>query len=167
MRDHDGARVNWGAEVLRVLGIIAGVLLRLLSYVFNILLTVLLIGLITGIIVATVFAIYINTNLDLEIDPNLISTVSRDSTTRIYYEAYEDAEARQNRDGTLVEQEDQRLVGGEDSVAVSIADMPENLINAFIAIEDRRFMEHNGVDWWTTAQSVFKFVFGGAGGGST
>ncbi len=167
MRDHDGARVNWGAEVLRVLGIIAGVLLRILSYFFNILLTVLLIGLITGIIVATVFAIYINTHLDLEIDPSLISTVNRDSTTRIYYMDFEDEEARQNRDGTAVEQEDQRLVGGEDSVAVSIADMPEDLINAFIAIEDRRFMEHNGVDWWTTAQSVFKFVFGGAGGGST
>ncbi|MBQ8332666.1 MAG: transglycosylase domain-containing protein, partial [Clostridia bacterium] len=167
MRENDGARVNWGAEVLRVLGIIGAVLLRILSYFFNILLTVLLIGLITGIIVATVFAIYINTYLDLEIDPNLISTVNRDSTTRIYYEEYEDAEARQNREGTLVEQEDQRLIGGEDSVAVSIADMPEDLINAFIAIEDRRFMEHNGVDWWTTAQSVFKFVFGGAGGGST
>jgi len=167
MRDRDGARVNWGAEVLRVLGIIAGVLLRILSYFFNILLTVLLIGLITGIIVATVFAIYINTHLDLEIDPNLISTVNRDSTTRIYYESYEDEEARQNRDGTLVELEDQRLVGGEDSVAVSIADMPENLINAFIAIEDKRFMEHNGVDWVTTGKAVFKFIFGGAGGGST
>ena len=76
----DRIRVNWVVEVLKVLGIIGKVLLRLLSYVFNILMTVLLIGMITGIIVCTVFAIYINNYLDLEIDPTLITSVSTDST---------------------------------------------------------------------------------------
>ncbi len=162
------AKVNWFVEVLRVLGIIGKILLRLLSYVFNVLMTVMLIGLITGIIVCSVFAIYINNYLDLEIDPSLISSVNTNSTTRIYYVDYETMEDRQNRNGTLVEVEDQRLYGTANSIYASYSQFPENLVNAFIAIEDHRFRSHNGVDWWTTAQAVFNFIFGtGSAGGST
>lgn len=161
-------RVNWGFEVLRVLGVIGKVLFRIFSYFMNILLTVLLIGLITGIIVCTVFAIYVNTYLDLTVDPDQFVTVNQDSTTRMYYMDYETQEDRLNRNGTLVEIENQRLSGsGGGSIAVPYSQIPENLVNAFIAIEDQQFRTHNGVNWWTTAQSVFKFVFGGSGGGST
>ncbi len=169
MNQNNSARVNWGSEVLRVLGIIGKVLLRILSYLANIILTVLLIGLITGIIISTVFAIYINNYLDLEIDSTLIVTASQDSTTRIYYMDFETMEDRQNRNGTLVEIEDQRLYATENTIYVPYSEMPKNLINAFIAIEDQRFKEHNGVDWWTTAQAVVNFLLptGKSAGGST
>ena len=160
-------QVYWGSELLNVLRIIGKVLLRLVSYFFNILMTVLLICLITGIIVASVFAVYINQHLDLEIDPSTIVAVNRDSTTRIYYMKFETEEDRINRDGTLVEIEDQRLYSTDNSLAVSYSQLPKDLINAFIAIEDKRFHSHNGVDLITTAQAVKKFVFGGSGGGST
>jgi len=162
-------RVNWGLEVLRVLGVIGKVLFRIFSYFMNILLTVLLIGLITGIIVCTAFAIYINTYLDLTVDPDQFVTVNQDSTTRIYYEEYETLDDRLNRNAAaIVEVEDQRLTGaGGGSIAVPYSQLPENLVNAFIAIEDKRFEKHNGVDWVTTGKSVFKFIFGGSGGGST
>jgi len=164
----DNYKVNWGMEILKVLGIIGKVILRLLSYFFNVLMTVLLIGLITGIIVCSVFAIYVNNYLDLEIDANLITTVNTNSTTRIFYEKYETMEDRLNRNGTLVEVEDQRLYGTENSIYASYSQFPENLVNAFIAIEDHRFRSHNGVDWWTTGQAVFNFIFGtGSAGGST
>ncbi len=164
----DHAEVHWGRETLKVFGIIGKVILRLLSYVFNVLLTVLLIGLITGIIVCSVFAIYVNNYLDLEIDPNLITTVNTNSTTQIYYMDFETQEDRQNRNGTLVEIEDQRLYGTENSIYASYSQFPENLVNAYIAIEDHRFRSHNGVDWWTTAQAVFNFIFDtGSAGGST
>lgn len=161
-------RVNWGLEVLRVLGVIGKVLFRIFSYFMNILLTVLLIGLITGIIVCTTFAIYINTYLDLTVDPDQYVTVNQDTTTRLYYMDYETQEDRLNRNGTPVEIEDQRLSGaGGGSIAVPYSQIPKNLVYAFIAIEDQQFESHNGVNWWKTAQSVFKFVFGGSGGGST
>src|SRR5690606_5807074 len=32
-------------------------------------------------------------------------------------------------------------------VVVPVDSMPEHLLNAFVAIEDRRFWEHGGVDW--------------------
>jgi len=164
----DNYKINWGKETFKVLGIIGKVLLRLVSYSFNILMTILLIGLITGIIVCTVFAIYINNYLDLEIDSNLITTVNTNSTTRIYYMDYETMEDRQNRNGTPVEIEDQRLYGSKNSIYASYSQFPKNLVNAFIAIEDHRFRSHNGVDWLTTASAVKNFILGtGSAGGST
>ena len=65
MNQNGTTKVNWGSEVLHVLGIVGKVLFKIFSYFMNILLTVLLIGLITGVIVGTVFAIYINNYLDL------------------------------------------------------------------------------------------------------
>ena len=168
MSNNSSARVNWGSEVLRVLGTIGKVLLRLLSYFLNILLTVLLIGLITGVIVSTVFAIYVNNYLDLEIDPSTIVTVNKDSATRVYYMKYETSEDRQNRVGTAVEIEDQRLSASDNKIAVSYSQLPKNLINAFVSIEDKRFFKHNGVDWIGTANATLSFLLGMDGrGGST
>lgn len=46
--------------------------------------------------------------------------------------------------------------------------IPQNLINAAIAIEDHRFYEHQGVDWITTSKAVVRMFFGNddAGGSS-
>ncbi len=167
MNQNDTSSVNWGREVLHVFGIIGKVLFKIFSYIMNILLTVLLICLITGVIVGTVFAIYINNYLDLEFDASTIVSVNQDSATRIYYMDYETSEDRQNRIGTAVELEDQRLSAADNKIAVSYSQLPDDLINAFVSIEDKRFFKHNGVDWWTTANAVKKFVFGGSGGGST
>ena len=41
----------------------------------------------------------------------------------------------------------QQLVGSNaNRIYVNIEDIPENLVNAFIAVEDERFWEHNGID---------------------
>lgn len=51
---------------------------------------------------------------------------------------------------------------------VEYEDIPENLIKATIAIEDKRFFEHQGVDWVTTMKACFFMFFGnGDRGGST
>jgi len=49
-----------------------------------------------------------------------------------------------------------------------LEDMPEDLIHATIAIEDKRFYEHQGVDWFTTIKACAGMFFGGgtAGGSS-
>lgn len=50
----------------------------------------------------------------------------------------------------------------------SYDEIPQNLINAAIAIEDHRFYEHQGVDWITTSKAVVRMFFGNddAGGSS-
>ncbi len=65
-------------------------------------------------------------------------------------------------------QEYMRLTGGEDRVWVAYDQIPENMKNAIIAIEDKRFREHNGVDWRRTFGAVFTlFTKGSDYGGST
>lgn len=134
--------------------------LRILSYVVNIVLTLLLIGLVCGVIIGTVFAIYIKNDLDLEIDPALLMTVDKDTTTRVYYMDYETQEDRLIRNGTPVELEEERLYGSVNSLWADYDSFPDNLINAFIAVEDHRFMSHNGVDWLGTGKAVANYFIG-------
>ena len=62
----------------------------------------------------------------------------------------------------------QNLYGAENRVWVDIEEIPKNLQNAAVAIEDKRFYKHNGVDWVRTAKAV-SLMFTGKDiqGGST
>ena len=51
---------------------------------------------------------------------------------------------------------------------VSFNEIPQSLINAFIAIEDKRFYDHGGVDWLRTGRAAVNLVLGSSRfGGST
>ncbi len=146
-------KVNWGGEVAGS-GKLAGKFVgRIFSYILNALLTVLLICFITGIIVCTVFAVYVKNYIDPTMDTDAFEVASS-QTSKIYYMDYTD---RENRIGQMVELEDQRLFGSENSIWVSYTDIPENLVNAFVATEDKRFWGHNGVDWWRTLGAILQY----------
>ncbi len=56
----------------------------------------------------------------------------------------------------------------ENRAWVDLADIPQYMKTAQIAIEDHRFEEHSGVDWKGTLGAVYRLVGGGEGrGGST
>lgn len=57
-----------------------------------------------------------------------------------------------------------RLHGTENRIWVSLDDMPEEMAEAAIALEDKRFPKHHGVDWYRTAAVIIK---NDGGGGST
>lgn len=62
------------------------------------------------------------------------------------------------------------LTGEENRKIISFKDMPDNLPNAFIAIEDERFYDHHGVDVKRTAAATVTYIFNGGSssfGGST
>ena len=62
------------------------------------------------------------------------------------------------------------LRGDENRKIIRLNEMPENLKNAYIAIEDERFRKHNGIDIKRTGGAILKYVSsGGKGsfGGST
>lgn len=151
--------MSWGREILSALAVIGKVFARLLSYVLNILLTVMLIGLITGVIVGTVFAIYVKNYIDPTMDTSLLMKASADTTTRIYYMDYETMEDRQNRIGTPVELEDERIYASENGLWVPYSQLEKNpyLCNALISIEDNRFYKHNGVDILGTGKAIVNF----------
>ena len=62
----------------------------------------------------------------------------------------------------------QNIFSTSDREWVDFKDIPEDMIHATIAIEDKRFFEHQGVDWVTTMKACFFMFFGnGDRGGST
>lgn len=52
-----------------------------------------------------------------------------------------------------------RLHGAENRVWVEYEDIPKAMIDAFRDLEDKRFNEHHGVDWYGTAFGVVKSGF--------
>lgn len=111
--------------------------------------TALLVFFFTAIITATVFIIYITQyiNPDIGIDLN---NLKLDYTSTVYY--------TDPTTGQPVEEE--HLYLNENCVWVNLEDIPKNLVNAFIAIEDQRFWEHDGVDWKRTMGAILNTVTG-------
>lgn len=65
-------------------------------------------------------------------------------------------------------EEYQKLYGTENRIYVEFKDIPEAMKDAVIAIEDKRFKEHNGVDWVRTSGAILNLAAGQSSyGGST
>ena len=61
-----------------------------------------------------------------------------------------------------------QLYTSENRVMVSFDDIPQYMKDAIVAIEDKRFYEHHGVDWYRTAGAILSLSTGGSQfGGST
>ena len=61
-----------------------------------------------------------------------------------------------------------RLYSSENRVMVDFDDIPKYMKDALVAIEDKRFYEHHGVDWYRTAGAILTLSTGGSQfGGST
>ncbi len=108
--------------------------------------TLLLIMLTTFAICALVFAVYLAT-LDAKVDIELES-MKLNYSSIVYYI---------DEDGN--EQEFERLFDSQNRTWVNLEDMPEHLAEAAIAIEDHRFMKHNGVDWKRTLSACVNMFF--------
>ena len=136
------------------------VIWKAFSWIVNVLLTVLLIGMITGAVVACAFILYIKTNINAEYHG--LDNLRFDSSlnTTLYYT--DDA-------GNEILMEDDTLHGSENRMWVNYSDLPQDLIDAVVSIEDQRFFQHNGVDYKRTAGAVLKFFLPGGGqyGGSS
>lgn len=131
---------------------------KVLSVILRAFLTVLLVGVISGTIVAGALTIYIFNGEDA--DTNIDLKKLQLNYTSIMY-------ANNPQTGEPIEVE--RLHGTEDRVWVSFDKIPKYLKEAAIAIEDKRFYQHQGVDWRRTFYALFNSFSGAAGrqGGST
>ncbi len=129
------------------------------QWIGNIFLTLLLIFVLSGIVISANFFGYVrNYLIEEDFDIEDLKT-SLDQTTKIYYT---------DENGNYVELEDQRIYGTENRSWVSFSEMPKQLVDAFVAIEDERFWQHSGVDWRRTIGAVIEFAQGNDSyGGST
>lgn len=135
---------------------------KVFTYAMNVVLTVLLIGIITGSAMACALVVYIKNYVDPVYDIKDLRTDSSLTTSLFYQSPKEDGSVE------WVEWEEERIFGTENRMWVSYEEMPEDLINAFVSIEDKRFFTHKGIDIRRTAGAVLGFLSGNDSyGGST
>ena len=113
------------------------------------------------IVCAFVFIGILGNYLESDILPETNYSLEGSSINQTSYVYYVDS------DGNI--QVLQQIATSEDRQWASLDEMPEDLINAAVAIEDKRFYEHQGVDWITTVKACANMFFGGGDtfGGST
>ncbi len=100
---------------------------------------------------------FVRKNFDMTLPDALLETPNPGAPPVLTAYRFTD---RTNRTGTaevLTEGVPQAREGGY----VSYADLPEALIHAFVAIEDKRFDTHRGVDWIRTAAAGLSYLKGG------
>ena len=99
------------------------------------------------------FGVYVYSKIDKNLDEALFRHNGKSSVTKIFYYDYLD---RENRIGQAKELTEEELFLHRNEW-VSVYDMPEHLKNAFIAVEDKRFYEHNGVDWLRSTKAILNY----------
>ena len=119
-------------------------------------LSLFMIVIITCCIVAVTLTVYIMQFADSAFDVDL-KNVDLSYTSFIY---------AKNSAGEQVEVK--RLSGDENRIWVNMEQIPKHTQDAFTAVEDKRFYEHDGVDWKRTVRVTISTLFNGYGeGGST
>lgn len=119
--------------------------------------TVCLVGVLTMAIFAGFFMIYINTVMKGHVEVD-VSEYTQEISTELYYQE------PGSEDWTMY----QTLFANENRILVTSEEIPKHLKQATIAIEDKRFNSHHGVDWRGTLRAILSTVTGsGVQGGST
>ena len=125
--------------------------------IFKFLLTLMLIGICTGMILCCFGAMYIKSVIIPEADVSLDDYVLGENSVMYY------TDKATGRDVDLC-----TLATTTSSIWVDYEEIPQDLKDAAVAIEDKRFWEHPGIDWKRTLNAV-KDMFTGndISGGST
>lgn len=110
--------------------------------------TVLLILVVCGFVCAGVLADYLETDI-LPTASLVLEDYELDSPSYVY---------SVNSNGEI--EKLQELYASVDWKKAEYEDIPQALINAAVAIEDKRFYEHQGVDWVTTIKAFANMFFG-------
>ncbi len=125
----------------------AGTVLGTVGSVLKVLATIVLILITTGLLFTCIFAFYVKTCLSDKMDVSL-SDYSLSQSSVIMYE---------DNGGNW--QELVTLTGMVNRIWVDYDQIPENMEHALVAIEDKRFYTHKGVDWYRTAGALVNMFF--------
>ncbi|MBQ3017271.1 MAG: transglycosylase domain-containing protein [Clostridia bacterium] len=106
---------------------------------------------------AVIFTVvYSKKNIDLNSDELMFSLAKGSTVTEYYYDRGANAYYLSEYDPVLYKS----VVLGENKKRwVELKAVPQNLINGFLAMEDRKFYSHSGVDIIRTLYALFNSVF--------
>ena len=110
--------------------------------------TVLLIGVVCGFALVGVLADYLETGI-LPTASLVLEDYMLDAPSYVY---------NVNSDGQI--EKLQELYSTTDWKKAELEEIPDAMIHAAVAIEDKRFYEHQGVDWVTTIKAFANMFFG-------
>lgn len=131
---------------------------KIILSIVKISVAIFLIAVISGSILVTSLTVYVMKYLDSDTEIDLRS-IQNNYSSVIYTE---------NSDGLSVEV--QKLFSTSNRKWVDQSQIPKNLVNAFVATEDERFFQHEGVDWKRTFAAfanLFLDLYSTQQGGST
>ncbi len=118
--------------------------------------TILLIGVVTALIFVCIFAFYVKTCITPSLDIDL-NDFTLNQSSIIYYK---DSNGDYQKLTTVKSSENRIWIDGDQ--------IPQHMKDALVAIEDKRFYTHKGVDWFRTAHAALNMFTGGSTfGGST
>ena len=123
--------------------------LRIFTTILKVLGTLAVMGCLTVGMFLWIFMQYVQNTLAPELKVDM-GAFTMQQTSVVYYQDRSTGEWK----------ELQRLMGTENRELITYEQIPEDLINAFIAIEDKRFLTHNGVDWKRTAAGLLYMLTG-------
>ncbi len=111
-------------------------------------------------------SLYIAVKTEREIDEELFDLISTNTASTVFYTSGSMPSSSGGSSEELLRDE---LYGGYRNKPMEYKDIPKMLIYAFVSIEDKRFFEHNGVDWKRTLGAGFNYIlnFRPEFGGST
>lgn len=112
------------------------------------------------VVCGLVFAGILGSYLEEDVIPLAIHELERgtmEETSTIYYVDRETEEIK----------EYQKIYATISRQWVTYDEIPEDLIHATVAIEDKRFFEHQGVDWITTIKACLRMFVGDASAGGS
>ncbi|MGI5970476.1 MAG: PBP1A family penicillin-binding protein [Oscillospiraceae bacterium] len=136
-------------KIWQVLVIIGHVLASFFSLAIKAVGTILLIIITTSLILACIAAVYIKNYIQPQLDMNL-DDYSLNLSSTIYYQDKETGQWLELK----------TLYGNENRLWLDYEDIPVYFEKAAVAIEDKRFYDHQGVDWYRTVGAFVNMFLG-------
>ncbi len=144
-QQHQDWKPHWSLEMVYKVWMIVFTCIKVIG---GALATVLLIGIVCVFSVAGVLGDYLENDI-LPTADCVLENYEMDAPSYVY---------SVNEKGEIAVL--QELYASTDWKKADYEDIPKALINSAIAIEDKRFYEHQGVDWFTTIKAFANMFFG-------
>ena len=152
-------RQEWNPHwLIKLLYAVFTAVISLLKIAIGAAATVLLIVLICGTVFVGTLGDYLQDDILTDASDWSLEDYDLERTSFIYYV---------DNNGDI--QQLQQIYTTTDRQWASLDEIPQALVDAAVSIEDKRFYEHQGVDWITTIKACLNMFFGGdeTFGGST
>ena len=100
--------------------------------------------------------LWIGSSFDRTLPEEFFRMSAKGEASHFFVYDFEDRTARVGEAREI----DTGLFAANESAYIAYPDIPKSIINAFVAIEDKRFYSHRGVDWFRTAAASVNYLLG-------